>query len=179
MPVTASRSSARCLTPGGSWRILVLDRDQEHTRRADPHRLRAAGATGPTPPEKRRQERNPAISAARTTFDSPLESGRPGWAQGRGSEADTWRARVAGRDCIVIRARGAFLGETDRPGGVFCTGERSTLAAAQEAIEAAARDFSSRAAPAPRPAAAPPSRPRPVLSDREIFLALSSARPAA
>lgn len=81
-------------------------------------------------------------------LSSPLDSGRPGWRQGRGEAAASWSAVVDGRLVTVVRARGMFSAEMLRPeGGVFHAGEHPTLAAAQEAIERQAHLFALNAGP--------------------------------
>lgn len=81
-------------------------------------------------------------------LSSPLASGRQGWSQGRGECSSTWTARIGDAELSVTRARGMFAAEMPRPGGgIFHAGVFPTLAAAQIAIEGAARRFAARRTP--------------------------------
>ena len=160
-----SRGSLGSITPG-----TALCRDRLHPP--------AAG---------RKQERT--ISGNRNTLDGPIFTGRPGWRQGKGEDASTWTATIAGHRLWITRTRGMFCGELVRPsGGIMCVGERPTLLAAQIAIETQAHDFARSAAAqpsmhtgattpvlaAPPLAAAPVPRRRPGDTDRDLYLRLTS-----
>ena len=139
------------------------------------------------PAAGRKQERT--ISGNRNTLDGPIFTGRPGWRQGKGEDASTWTATIAGHRLWITRTRGMFCGELVRPsGGIMCVGERPTLLAAQIAIETQAHDFARSAAAqpsmhtgattpvlaAPPLAAAPVPRRRPGDTDRDLYLRLTS-----
>jgi hypothetical protein len=148
----------------------------------------------PAPPAggSRKQERT--ISGQRNTIVGPIFTGRAGWLQGKGEDASTWTATIAGHRLWITRSRGMFCGELIRPtGGIMCVGERPTLLAAQIAIETQAHEFAAKAsAPAPtkslsampvlaasQPTAALAPRRRPGDTDRALYLRLTSAGSAA
>jgi hypothetical protein len=83
------------------------------------------------------------LLGTRSSFAGVISTGRNGWSQGRGEEASSWFIGFGSQRGCITRARSMFCGELQRPNGngVINVGERSSLLAAQVAVEQQALRF--------------------------------------